>query len=527
MPEVFTDSMLYQVLKDENLPSLCYAICSPEEMLEQEAIGQRRLDDPTVVELTTPYFMGSLSKIVTAYATLILVEEGHWQLEDRMLPYLPENEAALLPSSFGDIRLRHLLSHSAGLPFGGIDFLQQDFQGLAEYLAQVELLYTPGHRFKYSNTGYLILAYLIAQVSGQTYFEFIHARIFRPLQMYQSGFRSDSHFKSDIHPRMAQGYQGQEPLSLARRGHQLYETLVYVFPPGIAGMYSTVGDYCLFMKELMEPRLVRPALAQAMGVAQAVKDPHPSEQYGLGPRILKIFGRPFMVLSGFAPGFSAYMLLYPPAQRAGIFVTNRTFGHFAIMKLAHQLMYGQIFERSYTEAQSTQRDLSRYQGRFLEARSGQELTITFVEDTLSAHFSGDRIDLALFGHHRFLQSGGPYEDFLLTFVEEQGELRACYCGPQIFVRAGLEFPALLEREARYEAYEGSYHHPLFGQYVTFQRGGQLIICQAGEEAMLEPRGPHQFLLKNSWFLNQELLQFMGSSPIEGFQISGLTFEKTA
>ncbi|MGO4729726.1 serine hydrolase domain-containing protein [Paenibacillus sp. 2KB_22] len=136
----------------------------------------------------TRFRIGSITKQFTSMAIMILFERGLLSESDRLakfFPHCPYSES---------VTIHHLLTHTSGIP--NITQLQDFKKIMKEYtplLISTELImklpldFQPGTQFKYSNSGYLLLAYLIEMVTGQSYEEFLKENIFRPLSMNCSG----------------------------------------------------------------------------------------------------------------------------------------------------------------------------------------------------------------------------------------------------------------------------------------------------------------------------------------------------
>ncbi len=151
----------------------------------QESLGyadfntKRMLNDSSVFELA------SVSKQFTAMGIMICKEKGWLSYDDPVKKYLP-----VLP--YDNITIRHLLTHTSGLPSYESQFEKKwDHQKIAfnndilVMLAWLKdtLLFKPGSKWQYSNTGYALLASVIEKVSGMTYHDFLEKNIFRPLHM--------------------------------------------------------------------------------------------------------------------------------------------------------------------------------------------------------------------------------------------------------------------------------------------------------------------------------------------------------
>jgi CubicO group peptidase (beta-lactamase class C family) len=144
---------------------------------------------------------GSMGKMFTAAAVLSLVERGTLDLEASIRTYLPEASAAWEP-----IRLRHLLTHTSGIP----DYTSDTFDYRKDYpeaeLAKVAFAQTlefpAGQRRNYSNTGYVLLGVIVSKVTGRPYWEYLRERLFMPAGMPTARIMSEA----DIVPNRSAGY---------------------------------------------------------------------------------------------------------------------------------------------------------------------------------------------------------------------------------------------------------------------------------------------------------------------------------
>lgn len=154
---------------------------------------------PTTVE--TIYDLASLTKpLATATAMACLVQDGVFQLEDRLDHVLPE----VVGQDLGMVRLWHLLHHSAGLPawrpyYERVEEARTRHRGepvddedvkhrILSWIGQESLLFSPGSRSLYSDLGYMVLGMLIEQRTGRSLAEYCRTRIFAPIGASPLGF---------------------------------------------------------------------------------------------------------------------------------------------------------------------------------------------------------------------------------------------------------------------------------------------------------------------------------------------------
>ena len=134
----------------------------------------------------TPFYLASIGKQFTAASVMKLVEEGKVDLDDPIRKYLTQ-----LPAIYNPVTVHHLLTHTAGVadylsefgkpPEGATN--QDVFKMLVN---QRSLAFKPGNRFRYSNSGYVLLAMMIEVATGVTISNYLSENIFEPFEMHNS-----------------------------------------------------------------------------------------------------------------------------------------------------------------------------------------------------------------------------------------------------------------------------------------------------------------------------------------------------
>ena len=139
------------------------------------------------------FWIASLAKPMTAAALMMLVDEGQMQLDDPVETYLPEFKGQWLARPKRPVTVRHLLSHTSGLPFTSaleaptLDRLP--LRDAVQSYAMTPLQFEPGSHYRYSNAGFNTAGRLIEVVSGLPYEEFMRRRLFTPLGMTDTYFK--------------------------------------------------------------------------------------------------------------------------------------------------------------------------------------------------------------------------------------------------------------------------------------------------------------------------------------------------
>ena len=278
-------------------------------------LANRELDVPNKLE--TKFQLGSVTKQFTAMAVMILVEREKVRLADSICDYV-EN----CPRAWAGITLKHLLTHTSGIP-SFTDFADNDrYERLPMTpLATIErfrdkpLDFAPGERFTYSNSGYLLLGYIIERASGEKYEDFLRENIYEPLGMIDSGYD---------HPRIilkdrASGYSKEH----GRVRNATYMEMDTPFAGG--SMYSTVGDLlrwdqALYTEKLISQKMFNQAFTPFEG-------PYPKgwwwrHRYGFGWFLTKWFGRSLIWHDGGTSGFSSAILRYPEDRTLVVVLEN-------------------------------------------------------------------------------------------------------------------------------------------------------------------------------------------------------------
>jgi len=183
---------------------------------------------------TTKFRLGSITKQFTAASILLLEERGKLSVTDPVKKYMPD-----APAAWDKITIFHLLTHTSGIPnFTSFpDYASKEpFPTTPEQLVarfrDKPLDFEPGEKFSYSNSGYVLLGYLVEKISGETYAKFVQENIFTPLGLKDSGYDSNA----AIIPHRAQGYS-PGPGGLVNAGYIDMTT-----PLSAGGLYSTTED---------------------------------------------------------------------------------------------------------------------------------------------------------------------------------------------------------------------------------------------------------------------------------------------
>jgi CubicO group peptidase (beta-lactamase class C family) len=195
------DALIHAEMERQHIPGVAVAIVRAGTVVKAQGYGLANVEHQVPVTPDTIFQSGSLGKMFTAVAVMLQVEDGKLSLSDPIAKFFPG-----APAAWTSITVRHLLTHTSGIPDytdGAID-LRKDYteEQLAPMAYGLKLDFTPGEKWKYSNTGYLLLGIIIHKASGTFYGDVLAERVFKPLGMETTRVISEA----DIVPHRAAGY---------------------------------------------------------------------------------------------------------------------------------------------------------------------------------------------------------------------------------------------------------------------------------------------------------------------------------
>jgi N-acyl-D-amino-acid deacylase len=195
------DEFVRNEMRRQRIPGVAIGVVTKGDVIAR-GYGYANLEHLVPVTEETIFQSGSLGKMFTAAAVMLLVEDGKLALGDPLTKFFPD-----APLSWNTITVRHLLTHTSGIP----DYTTSTFdyrkdyteEQLAELAFEQTLEFPPGSRWNYSNTGYALLGFVVHRVSGQFYGDVLGERIFKPLGMTTARVISEE----DLVRNRAAGYQ--------------------------------------------------------------------------------------------------------------------------------------------------------------------------------------------------------------------------------------------------------------------------------------------------------------------------------
>ena len=185
----------------QKIPGMALAVVKNGEVVAAKGYGFANLEHRVPVTTHSIFQAGSVGKQFTAAAIVLLEEHGKLRLDDKIARYLPPTKAR-----WGSITIRHLLTHTSGIPEyedEADDRRDYSERELTELVGLLSRKSPPGHKFEYSNSGYLLLGIIIRTVTGKFHADYIRKNIFEPLGITTARILTDS----DIAPNRVGGYR--------------------------------------------------------------------------------------------------------------------------------------------------------------------------------------------------------------------------------------------------------------------------------------------------------------------------------
>ena len=292
-----------------NVPGASVLVLRDGKPVVQRAYGFSDIEQRTATSPATNYRLASVTKQFTAAAVLLLAEAGRLKLDDDVRRWLPE-----LPQSTSGVTIRHLLTHTGGLidyeDFVADDAPQvHDADVLAILAKQDRRYFVPGSAWRYSNSGYALLALIVERASGQRFAAFLREQIFDPL-----GMTSTVAFEDGVStvPTRAFGYTAAG--GAWTRTDQSSTSAVL----GDGGIYSSIDDLAKWDAALYDDRLLS-RVSRELAFSPATHTDNPSIDYGFGWRITG----ETLWHSGETRGFRNVILRYPQRKLTVIVLSNR------------------------------------------------------------------------------------------------------------------------------------------------------------------------------------------------------------
>ncbi len=307
------DKYVEASMRRQHIPGLSLVVLHDGQVVKAKGYGFSNVELKVPVTPDTVFELASSTKPLLATAVLLLVQEGKLSLDQTISAYLDNS-----PEAWKDITIRHLLSHTSGIPDYLAD-LRHDFpydapaSEIADFVAKAPLKFSPREKWSYSNSGYVLLGMIVNRTTGQTYDKVLAQRMFAPLSMTST--RRDS--ADEMVQNRASGYLWLGPAGLRNGDYLKYMMTNH----GDRGILSTVLDLAKWTSAISGNRMLSEDTKRLMWTPAKLSDGSSSE-YGLGWFLDTIQGHRHVYHPGGAPGSAAEISFYPDDRLTVILLAN-------------------------------------------------------------------------------------------------------------------------------------------------------------------------------------------------------------
>lgn len=274
----------------------------------------------------TKFRIRSITKPFTATLIMQLQEKGLLNVTNSLSKYIPDYPHG------NTITIAHLLSHTSGIfNLSNVPDIETLLKSPATIQQVIETFkdkpseFQPGQKFKYSNSNFMLLSYIIEQVSGKPYAEVLQENILNPLGMKNSGYYTHS----EILQNNACGYVLNDGTLI---NAPYYDSS---WPLGNGGMYSTTHDLYLLDRALYTNELLSKNSRDQMFAIHAHMPDEEGIDYGYGWELGAIHGKKYVSHWGIWAGFTSDFLRFPDDDLVIIVLSN--FEHAHVRKISRDL----------------------------------------------------------------------------------------------------------------------------------------------------------------------------------------------
>lgn len=305
------DEYIKAEMQKRKIPGLSLAVVKNGEVIKAQGYGLANIELNVPATADTIYQSGSVGKQFTSAAVMLLVEEGKINLDDNVSKYLDGT-----PEIWKDITVRHLLTHTSGIKnYGEKDInYRQDYKDeeLIKVAAGFPLDFQPGERWSYSNTGYILLGFIVKKAAGKFYGDFLKERVFGPLGMTTARVINEE----DIIPNRAAGYR----MSKGELKNQRYVS-PSLNTTADGSLYLTVLDMAKWDAALYSEKLLKKSSIDQMWTPVKLNSGK-THTYGFGWGIGEFNNHKLIEHGGAWQGFTTHISRYVDDKLTVIVLTN-------------------------------------------------------------------------------------------------------------------------------------------------------------------------------------------------------------
>ncbi len=349
------------------------SVSKGDKLMYSKTIGYSDLEALTKAKSESKYRIGSISKTFTAVLAMRQVEEGTLSLDQRLSEFFPS------VANSDSITIRQLLQHRSGIHNFTSDTTYMSYhtqaqtrEQMLERISQLPSDFKPGESFGYSNSNYVLLTYILEDVTAQSYPDLVDSFITTPLGIQNTYVGG----KIDVKNKECKSYTYD-------LGWELQEETDMSIPLGAGAIVSNASDLVVFIDALINAKLVKKESLKQMTDLQ--------NNYGLG-----LTSYPFNRLRGFGhtggiDGFSSIVVHFPDSNLSYAFTSNGSNmnANEVSLNVLNAVTGNQVQMSTEKRVYRVSPDeLKKYVGVYTSDRLNLDYTLELKKDTLYAQLTG-------------------------------------------------------------------------------------------------------------------------------------------
>lgn len=526
---------IFSEYNDLNKPGAAVAVVKNGDIVFKKGYGSANFEYDIPVTPATIFPVASLSKQFTVFSLLLLADQGKLSLDDDIRKFIPE-----VPDFGNEITLRHLATHTsglreegdllalAGLRYGDVIATEHILELVAN---QKALNYNPGDEHLYCNTGFTLLAEVVARVSGQSFAGFTKSNIFDPLGMSSTLFYDD--YEKVVKNR-AYSYWSD--------GTEMKKGILSTSRVGPTGLFTTVEDLSLWTLNFSNPKVGNSNIISQMNTLATLNT---GKTFGgaYGQYINKYKGLHQIYHGGSsAAGYRAYLGRFPQQEFAVIVLSNYegTDPNWLSMQVTDLYLKGYMSQTTSGKKKEVGRykrlrtkDLQAFEGHYWDTQRFTSSRIYVENDTLMWSVGqGKGRPVAPVGENTFqrlnilsdLKVKFEIDDKVKTMIITIDDLDPIICKHYV--------PASYAKEDLAQFTGTFFSEELNTSYIFVLKDGQLVAEHARiNDINLTAVKKDMFSGNQSFFTNIKYVRDASNSItgiyVSSFQVRNLYFKKTA
>ncbi|MFK8163844.1 MAG: serine hydrolase [Lewinella sp.] len=378
-----------------NSPGIAVLVTEGKEVLYKEASGLSDVGNSAALSTEHHFRIGSITKQFTAVAILKLVHENKIRLDASIKDYLPQASLA------EDISIQQLLNHTSGLgnqsdipSFNPAEIDREQYPAvMVEPILSSSLKFSPGTGYSYSNLGYILLGYIIENVSGMSYEAYLKKNLFMPLNLKGTGFE----YLDGTNFSMSKGH------SLVADTYESASFLDMKIPYAAGGLVSSLDDLSTWNSAVMNGKVIPLSYVDQLSESQVLPNGE-ATGYSMGWQIGNIQRVKSVKHDGIVNGFTS-MEIYLPSKDIYVAVLSNCDCNRNIEIVASKITAVALGQPYPTKGMVvSEKALEEYQGTY-HHQTG-DINIVLHDDALMYyHKGGQKTTLLPTGENKFLLKG--------------------------------------------------------------------------------------------------------------------------